>query len=470
MKIFSATQVHYGVSCALLSLYGTQVCPFVGVRHFWQVKLKQLDLPAQVKAQFKGDLTLFIIGGFSLSLFYFLVYDFPIGSGLKTMFGMLALGFFIASDLGLRREHHIATELGRSGKHIETDQAPYPLTKKFSWFAAICIIVFGAVVCLVVIKDLAWLANSIETTDIKQAALSVSLEIAFVVLVILTYNLVVISSYGSNLKLFFDFQNSTLNQVANGQLTAHVPIASNDEFGIIAKNTNLTIEALKTRTLELGQMRDATILGLSSLAETRDNETGDHILRTQQYVRVLAEHLKTHPRFESVLTPTMIDLIYKSAPLHDSGKVGIPDAILLKPGRLTEEEFEIMKQHSLIGSEALKSAQSVLGTNSFLTVACEIMETHHEKWDGSGYPHGLKGEEIPVSGRLMAMADVYDALVSERVYKAAFSHQQARDIIVEGKGLHFDPDVVDAFLELETVFQEIADKFAQSKSATRSAA
>jgi len=166
----------------------------------------------------------------------------------------------------------------------------------------------------------------------------------------------------------------------------------------------------------------------------------------------------------------MIDLIYKSAPLHDSGKVGIPDAILLKPGRLTDEEFEIMKQHSLIGADALKSAQAVLGTNSFLTVACEIMETHHEKWDGSGYPHGLKGDQIPISGRLMAMADVYDALVSERVYKAAFSHEKARSIIVEGKGLHFDPDVVDAFLELETVFQEIADKFSQSKSAIRSAA
>jgi len=445
------------------------VCMY-GVRRLLQPKLERFDLSTQLKAQFKVDLALFVAGGCFLSLYNFAVNDFPPASGLKIVFGTLALGIFIASDLGLRREHFLVKELAQSGKHIESSEAHYPLTKKFGWFASICIVVFGIVVCLIVAKDLAWIVNLDETKNIKQAALSVSIEIAFVVLTILSYNLVVITSYGANLKLFFEFQSSTLNQVANGELSAYVPVASNDEFGVIAKNTNLTIEALKARTQELNQMRDATILGLSSLAETRDNETGEHILRTQQYVRVLAEHLKTHPRFESVLTPSMIDLIYKSAPLHDSGKVGIPDSILLKPGKLTDEEFEIMKQHSLIGSEALKSAQAVLGTNSFLTVACEIMETHHEKWDGSGYPHGLKGEEIPVSGRLMALADVYDALVSERVYKAAFSHEKARDIIVEGKGLHFDPDVVDAFLELETVFQEIANKFSQSKAAIRPAA
>jgi len=490
MRNFSPAQVHYGVSCALLGLYGTQVCPFVsalgafelvtpiilmfaclyGIRSFLQAKLEKLDIPTQVKTQFITDLSLFVLGGICLSTFYIVVFEFPLASSLKVVFGMLALGIFIACDLGLRREHYLVTELGKSGQHIEFKKAPYPLTKKFGWFATICIVVFGVVVCLVVVKDLTWLANIDEEKDMKQAALSVSLEIGFVVLVILAYNLVVISSYGSNLKLFFEFQSSTLNRVANGQLSAHVPVASNDEFGIIAKSTNLTIEALRTRTEELSQMTDATILGLSSLAETRDNETGEHIRRTQHYVRVLAEHLKTHPRFESVLTPSMIDLIYKSAPLHDSGKVGIPDAILLKPGRLTDEEFEIMKQHALIGSEALQSAQKELGSNSFLTVACEIMETHHEKWDGSGYPHGLKGEQIPISGRIMALADVYDALISERVYKAAFSHEKARDIIIEGKGTHFDPDVVDAFLELETKFQEIAAKFTQPKPGISTAA
>jgi len=261
-----------------------------GVRHFLQIKLERIALPAQVKTQFKGDIALFIAGGFFLAMFNFLVYEFPSSSGLKIIFGMVALGMFIACDLGLRREYQLATKLSHSGKQLETDQAPYPLTRKFSCFAAVCIVVFGVVVCLIVVKDLAWLTKISGVSERKQAALSVSLEIAFVVLVIISYNLVIISSYGSNLKLFFDFQNSTLNQVANGQLTANVPVASNDEFGAIAKNTNLTIEALRARTQELSLMRDATILGLSSLAETRDNETGEHILRTQQYVRVLSLH------------------------------------------------------------------------------------------------------------------------------------------------------------------------------------
>ena len=169
--------------------------------------------------------------------------------------------------------------------------------------------------------------------------------------------------------------------------------------------------------------------------------------------------MKEHPRFQAKLSDSMIDLLYKSAPLHDAGKVGIPDAILLKPGKLTDEEYSIMKQHPCIGSTALRSAQSILGENSFLSVACEIMETHHEKWDGSGYPNGLKAEEIPVSGRLMALADVYDALISERVYKAAFTHEEAKAIIVDGKGKHFDPDVVDAFLEIESTFISIAKEF-----------
>jgi len=490
MKNLTPAQVHYALSCALLSLYGTHVCPFVSslnflelvtpiilmfgclyyARHLLQKKLEQYDLRKQVKTQFKTDLSLFTAGGLCLALFNFMAFEFPASSGLKIIFGMLALGIFIACDLALRREHRLVTELEKSGKHIEIDQTPYPLMRKLGWFATVCLAVFGAVVCLIVAKDLAWLIKIDDISALKKAALSVHVEIAFVVFVILSYNLVIISSYGRNMQLFFDFQRSTLNRVANGQLTAHVPVASNDEFGIIAQHTNQTIAALRARTQELNQMRDATILALASLAETRDNETGEHILRTQQYVGVLAEHLKTHPRFQSVLTTSMIDLIYKSAPLHDSGKVGIPDAILLKPGRLTDEEFAIMKQHSLIGSEALQSAQKVLGSNSFLTVACEIMETHHEKWDGSGYPHGLKGEQIPISGRVMALADVYDALISERVYKPAFSHEKARGIIIEGKGTHFDPDVVDAFLELEEKFQEIAAKFTQPKPAIRYAA
>ncbi|MDP6109964.1 MAG: HD domain-containing protein, partial [Rhodospirillales bacterium] len=221
-------------------------------------------------------------------------------------------------------------------------------------------------------------------------------------------------------------------------------------------HTNLMVERIRQDTDEIMRTRDTTILTLASLAETRDNETGAHILRTQRYVKALAENLRDHARFSDFLNDETIDLLYKSAPLHDIGKVGIPDAILLKPGKLTDEEFEIMKTHTEIGNESLAVAETELGSNDFLGFAREISISHHEKWDGSGYPMGLSGENIPVSGRLMAVADVYDALISKRVYKPAFSHDKAMEIILEGRGNHFDPDIVDALTDIEDTFKDIA--------------
>ncbi|WP_372053234.1 two-component system response regulator (plasmid) [Tistrella mobilis] len=220
---------------------------------------------------------------------------------------------------------------------------------------------------------------------------------------------------------------------------------------------------VEERTRELALVRDLTIFSLASLAETRDNETGNHIRRTQTYVRELALALRDHPRFRAELDDATIDLLYKSAPLHDIGKVGVPDAILLKPGRLTPEEFEVMKQHAEFGRAAIAAAEARIGSgngNSFLRYAREIAHTHHEKWDGSGYPRGLAGDAIPLSGRLMAVADVYDALICRRIYKPAYSHATAVDIITQGRGTHFDPDIVDAFLTIADRFREIAAEFA----------
>ncbi len=219
---------------------------------------------------------------------------------------------------------------------------------------------------------------------------------------------------------------------------------------------NLVAE--RTRRLALTQA--VTIESLATLAEYRDPETGGHIKRTQNYVKALAVHLKDHQRFRSGLNDEIIDLLYMSAPLHDLGKVGVRDDVLLKPGRLTDEEFEDMKKHTVYGEEALRITQQKLGQDSFLDYARQIAYTHQEKWDGSGYPQGLKGEEIPAAGRLMALADVYDALISKRVYKPPFPHEKAVEIIVEGKGKHFDPDIVDAFLDLEDTFRNIALTFA----------
>ncbi|KHA77841.1 chemotaxis protein CheY [Janthinobacterium lividum] len=228
------------------------------------------------------------------------------------------------------------------------------------------------------------------------------------------------------------------------------------------KNEYLEQE-VQRRTRELGAIQDVTIHAMASLAETRDNETGNHIRRTQHYVKVLAEHLSEHPRFRAFLDPDTIKLLFKSAPLHDIGKIGIPDRILLKPGRFEPEEFEIMKTHTTLGRDAIAHAEQQLGMDvDFLRLAKEIAYSHQEKWDGSGYPEGLAGDAIPISARLMAVADVYDALISRRVYKEGMPHEKAVQIIAEGRGSHFDPDVCDAFLANLQVFQQIAARYADS--------
>ena len=225
------------------------------------------------------------------------------------------------------------------------------------------------------------------------------------------------------------------------------------------QNHMLELEVAR-RTEQIQLTQDTTVLAIASLAETRDNETGNHIRRTQSYVKCLALHLREHPRFSALLSDTNIELLYKSAPLHDIGKVGIPDSILQKPGKLTPEEFEIMKTHTTLGYEALVSAEKALGTElDFLRFSKEIALYHQEKWDGSGYPKGLAGDAIPISARLMALADVYDALINKRVYKPPFSHEEAVRIILEGRGRHFDPDIVDAFIERAEEFRSIAARF-----------
>ncbi|KQW24479.1 MULTISPECIES: two-component system response regulator [unclassified Acidovorax] len=234
----------------------------------------------------------------------------------------------------------------------------------------------------------------------------------------------------------------------------------------LAQHNHFLEQEVANRTRAMAELQDATIRAMASLAETRDNETGNHIRRTQHYMEALARHLQNHPRFKDELTDAAIETIFKSAPLHDIGKVGIPDRILLKPGKLTPEEFEIMKTHTTLGRDAIIAAET--GTtqdNPFFRYAKEIAYSHQEKWDGSGYPEGLVGNTIPLSARLMAVADVYDALISERVYKPAYSHEQAVEIIRDGRGSHFDPDMVDAFLTLSEEFRRIAQQFADAEPA-----
>jgi len=219
----------------------------------------------------------------------------------------------------------------------------------------------------------------------------------------------------------------------------------------------------RQRTRELALAQEAIIQSMASLTETRDPETGGHIKRTQNYVRLLARTLKESPKYKALLDDETIDLLYKSAPLHDIGKVGVPDGILLKPGKLSETEFEEMKRHAVIGRNAIRATERKLGNRSFLRFAHDIAYTHHEKWNGSGYPQGLRGEEIPLCGRLMALADAYDALISQRVYKPPLTHEEAVRIIIKDKGTHFDPDIVDAFLSVSEEFRKIAREHADSE-------
>jgi putative two-component system response regulator len=216
-------------------------------------------------------------------------------------------------------------------------------------------------------------------------------------------------------------------------------------------------KTVQERTRELVMTQEVTIQCMASLAETRDNETGNHILRTRKYVRLLATYLKDRGNsYADFLNDRTVDLLYQSAGLHDIGKVGIPDSILLKPARLTREEFEIMKTHTILGGKALDAAEKSLGTNSFLRFAKEIAYSHHENWDGSGYPYKKCGREIPLSGRLMALADVYDALISKRVYKPPFPHEEAVEIIKKDSGKKFDPVIVECFLDIHDDFRRTA--------------
>ncbi|MFA5825381.1 MAG: HD domain-containing phosphohydrolase [Gallionellaceae bacterium] len=238
---------------------------------------------------------------------------------------------------------------------------------------------------------------------------------------------------------------------------------------------------LRHKTEEVAHIRDVTIIALGTLAETRDNETANHLKRTQHYIRALANHLRDHPRYRDFLSEENIDALYKLAPLHDIGKVGIPDHILLKAGKLTNEEFEIMKKHPALGGDVLVAAESSLPAPSrFLHIARDIATGHHEKWDGSGFPSGLRGDSIPMPARLMAVADVYDALISQRAHKEAFTHEDAMDkpgqtehcthedavaAITRARGTHFDPDVISAFLAIQEEFRQIAEQYRDAPGA-----
>jgi putative two-component system response regulator len=213
------------------------------------------------------------------------------------------------------------------------------------------------------------------------------------------------------------------------------------------------------------ETREVAIFAMAKLAESRDPETGEHLERMRNYSRILAQHLATRRAFAKSVDEEYVRLMYLTSPLHDIGKVGIPDSVLLKPGRLTDREFEIMKQHAVIGAETLEAAARQYPGVAYLGMARDIAVGHHERFDGSGYPTGLAGQDIPLSARIVALADVYDALTSKRVYKLAFAPDIARSMIVGDSGKHFDPALVEAFVENEDRFLAMREQFAETRMA-----
>lgn len=218
-------------------------------------------------------------------------------------------------------------------------------------------------------------------------------------------------------------------------------------------------EEVRAKIREISRSQLAAIFAMSKLAESRDPETGEHLERMREYCRLLSEQLSRMPKYRSIIDREFVENIYAASPLHDIGKVGIEDSVLLKPGSLTDAEWILMKQHPIIGAETLREVDRQHPGNAFIHTGIDIAESHHEKWDGSGYPYGRSGEDIPLVARILALGDVYDALTSKRCYKDAFSHQKSRDIIAQSSGSHFDPDVVLAFFETEDEFMKVRMNF-----------
>lgn len=229
-------------------------------------------------------------------------------------------------------------------------------------------------------------------------------------------------------------------------------------IGFFADHYRQELTNVRKRDDEIFEAHMATIYSLVKLAESRDYNTGEHVLRVAELCRLLADKLRSREKYRGYINDSYVEYIFKAAPLHDIGKVGIPDSILLKPGKLTPEEFEIMKTHTIIGEETLLEVKQRYSGYKFLEMAVNIARHHHEKWDGTGYPDGLSGDKIPLSARIMAVADTYDALRSKRVYKDALSHAESLEVIRQGAGTHYDPEIVEVLLEYEDEINEIYKK------------
>ena len=267
--------------------------------------------------------------------------------------------------------------------------------------------------------------------------------------------------------LIVNSEKSDLENLKDLLLKAGYKISTADDLtslidSLVQKKEDIVLtkeNIIPHKEKKISQMQTETIFSLAKLAQSRDDDTGEHLTRVKNYCKVLTEELAKDSPYSNLIDDNFIEDIVNASTLHDIGKVGISDLILLKNAKLTQDEYEVMKQHTVIGAKTLDEVHSKFGDNSFIEMGKVIARSHHERWDGKGYPDGLKGEEIPLPARIMAIADVYDALSTKRVYKEIYPQEKCVKIIKEGRGTQFDPYITDAFLKVADKFYEIREKF-----------
>jgi HD-GYP domain-containing protein (c-di-GMP phosphodiesterase class II) len=472
--------VHHGIAAALLTVYGYHVCNFISglavaawAASLAPILLAQWTARTVLARRFVGlsagalrprraflvEVSAFAIGGAVLGALNVMLHGFPIGSGVKVGLGFLTIGLFAGADAAIARS---LERFDHGGLGAQALPRHVPFALRVGVAAAAIMILLTAISTLLVLRAFEELGSG-ETNSFRR----VVVELLFVLSVFLLYAFNLVRGLGGLIARALKEQIDTLQASHMSVSGRRAVVATGDEIGLITREINTLLDALDASTRNAAKANETTIRSLVSLAGARDNETGLHLQRTQRYVELLARRLATEESFAPHLSDETIRMMRAAAPLHDIGKVGIPDRILRKPGRLTAEEFAMMREHVAIGLGVLDGVVAEVGSTPFLEVARDIIAGHHERWDGCGYPAGIAGERIPLAGRIMAVADVYDALRSVRVYKPAMSREQASAVIVDGAGTHFDARIVAAFLLVEPEMARVADTLADEQAEPR---
>lgn len=406
------------------------------------------DWKNQSQRQFLLEGSLFLLGASALAWYDSYENYADLVSNSKVFLGCITFGFFTACDMALERQKLIAESPDLIDWNIESTKVAFSITAKLTSVAVFSLIFMTSIMFLVFLKDLYGFID-LEQDDYSQGGFLFLQEMLFVGFVILVEMLNLIVSFCRNLKQFFHNQNASMEAVSKGNLDQHVYISSQDEFSVMGRYTNWMIEMLKKRNRELETARREIVVRLGRAAEYRDNETGMHVIRMSNYSAALARAVK--------LPEEQCDLILQASPMHDVGKIGIRDNVLLKPDKLDNEEWINMKTHVDIGVSILSG-----GDSKIIQLAQEIAATHHEKYDGTGYPNGLKGEDISIAGRIVPICDVFDALTSVRPYKKAWTVEDAIELLIREKGKHFDPDLVDKFVSILPEILEIRARYSDT--------